>query len=191
MDALAAIAQARTEFQNRLSQIADEQWENATPCDEWNVRSLVNHMMLGDRMAVQLLSGMSVPEVLAGFGDDLVGGADDVHAAFASSADQMHALFAADGALDGTVQHPMGEIPRTTFIGFRVADYAIHAWDLARGIGADDRLDPELVEWLWADCQPMKDGLASSGMFGEGGSGTVPDGAPLQDLYLDTFGRRP
>lgn len=37
----------------------------------------------------------------------------------------------------------------------------------------------------------MKDGLAATGMFGEGASGTVADDAPLQVRYLDTFGRRP
>ncbi len=148
-------------------------------------------MMLGNRMTVQLLQGMATADVIAGLDDDLVGAAVDVRGEFATAADALHAGFAANGGLDGTVQHPMGEIPRTMFIGFRVCDYAVHAWDLARGLGIDDQLDADLVQWLWDDCQPMKDGLAATGMFGEGASGTVADDAPLQVRYLDTFGRRP
>lgn len=192
MEALQALAQARQEFEQRLAMIQDDQWANATPCGEWNVRDLVNHMMLGNRMTVQLHNAMATPDVIAGLNDDLVTEAQpDLQGVFASVADDLHAGFAADGGLDGTVQHPMGEIPRSMFAGFRVCDYAVHAWDLARGIGADDTLDPDMVQWLWDDCQPMKDGLAATGMFGEGASGTLPDDAPLQDRYLDTFGRRP
>ena len=191
MDALQALAQARQEFEQRLGSIQENQWQNATTCPEWDVRALVNHMMLGNRMTVQLLGGMATPDVIAGLNDDLVAEADDLGATFASVADEVHVGFAAEGGLDGTVNHPMGEIPRTMFIGFRVCDYAIHAWDLAQGIEADDQLDAELVQWLWDDCQPMKDGLAATGMFGEGASGTLGEDAPLQDRYLDTFGRRP
>lgn len=191
MDAIEALQQARTEFETRLAAITDDQWSNATPCTEWDVRALVNHMMLGNRMTVQLLGGAETSDVIAGLDDDLIEGVDDVPAAFRAVADALHADFAADGALEGTVSHPMGEIPRTMFIGFRVCDYAVHAWDLARGIGADDQLDPDLVQWLWEDCQPMKDGLAATGMFGEGASSSVAGDAPLQERYLDTFGRRP
>jgi uncharacterized protein (TIGR03086 family) len=192
MDALQALGQARQEFEQRLALVQDDQWDNPTPCEEWDVRTLVNHVMLGNRMTVQLLGGMATSDVIAGLNDDLLGEAEaDVRGAFASVADDVHASFAADGALDGTVQHPMGEIPRTMFIGFRACDYAVHAWDLARGISADDQLDEDMVQWLWEDCQPMKDGLAATGMFGEGASGTVGDDASVQHRYLDTFGRRP
>ena len=191
MDAVQALGQARTEFESRLELIQPDQWKNTTPCPEWDVAALVNHMMLGNRMTVQLLGGMDAPGVIAGLDDDLVAGAADVKADFATTADQLHADFAAEGALEGTVNHPMGEIPRSMFIGFRVCDYAIHAWDLARGLDVDDQLDADMVQWLWDDCQPMKDGLAATGMFGEGASGTVGEDAPLLDRYLDVFGRRP
>jgi uncharacterized protein (TIGR03086 family) len=191
MEALAALAQARTEFENRLRQVGAGHWDMATPCTEWNVRQLVNHMMLGNRMTVQLLSGASSADVIAGLNDDLVGEADDVVGSFVATADDLHAGFAAEGGLDGTVDHPMGQIPRTMFIGFRVCDYGAHAWDLARAIGADDTLDGDLVNWMWNDIQPMAGGLGALGIFGESASGTVDSDAPLQTRYLDLIGRRP
>jgi uncharacterized protein (TIGR03086 family) len=192
MDALQALTQARSEFESRLATVGTEQWNNPTPCSEWNVHQLVNHMLVGNRMTTQIQAGASHEEILAGFEDDLVAEAgDNLEGAFAALADAVHAGFAADGGLDGTVNHLMGEIPSTMFVGFRVCDYALHAWDLARGLGTDDRLDPTMIEWLWDDCQAMKDSVADTGMFGEGASGTVADDAPLQIRYLDTFGRRP
>ena len=65
------------------------------------------------------------------------------------------------------------------------------AWDLARAIGADDKLDPNLVSQMWDGIQPMAASLGELGMFGESSSGHVADDAPLQTRFLDLVGRRP
>ena len=85
----------------------------------------------------------------------------------------------------------MGEIPRTTFVGFRIMDNGTHAWDLARAIGVDDTLEAELVSQMWDDIQPMAGSLGELGIFGESSSGDVADDAPLQTRFLDLLGRRP
>lgn len=151
---------------------------------------LVNHLFLGNRMTAQMLAGTDVDAVIARLDDDLLGASSDPLADFAALADQVHEGFSADGALEGTVSHPMGEIPRSMFIGFRIGDYMTHAWDLARAIGADESLDAELVSHVWDDIQPRVEMLGESGMFGEGSSGDVADDAPLQERYLDLVGRR-
>jgi uncharacterized protein (TIGR03086 family) len=142
-------------------------------------------------MSVQLLAGGSQQEVIAGLGDDLMAGSTDPVADFVALATQMQESFAAPGGLDGTVDHPMGEIPRTTFIGFRIMDNATHAWDLARAIGVDEKLDDRMVGRMWDDIQPMAAGLGQLGIFGDSASGQVGEDAPLQTRYLDLVGRRP
>ena len=189
MDTLQALSRSRQEFESRLGQVGDEQWELPTPCTEWWVRDLVNHMLLGTRMTVQLLAGESRDNVIAGLDDDLM--TDDPVGDFAVLADQMEAGFAADGGLTGTVDHPMGEIPREMFIGFRMTDNTIHAWDLARAIGADEQLDADLVATLWAISEPQAGMLAETGIFGHGASGDVGEDAPVQARLLDVMGRRP
>jgi uncharacterized protein (TIGR03086 family) len=191
MDALEALSQASEEFERRLSQVNDDQWDLSTPCSEWTVRDLTNHVLLGTRMSVQLLAGGSQQEVIAGLGDDLMTGNQDPIADFVALAAQMQEGFAAPNGLEGTVDHPMGEIPRTMFVGFRIMDNATHAWDLARAIGADDTLDSDLVQRMWDDIQPMAGGLGELGIFGESSSGDVADDAPLQTRFLDLVGRRP
>jgi uncharacterized protein (TIGR03086 family) len=188
MDSLKALSRSRQEFETRLRQVGDDQWDLATPCTEWSVRDLVNHLLLGTRMTVQLLAGSTRADVVAGLDDDLVS-ADPV-GEFVALADQMEAGFGAADGLTGTVDHPMGEIPRQMFIGFRMIDNAVHAWDLARAIGADDQLDADLVSQLWDDIQPQASMLAETGIFGQGASGDVGEDAPTQTRLLDVLGRQ-
>jgi len=102
------------------------------------------------------------------------------------------AAFAAPGALDRRVAHPvMGDIPGTRFLGMRVGDAVLHAWDLARALGVDDELDQQLVSEVWAQMSPMAGFIGQSGFFGSGPSGEVGEDAPLQARLLDLSGRRP
>jgi hypothetical protein len=68
------------------------------------------------------------------------------------------------------------------------ADMLIHGWDLARGIDADERLDPELVTALAA----WFSGVAH--VYREGGAVAarpdVPDDADAQTKLLAEFGRQ-
>ena len=191
MEAVEALKAANAEFESRLRQVTSHDWDLPTPCPEWNVRALVNHVLLGTRMSIQILSGMPRQDVIAALDDDLMADTSDPVASFLELADQMVAGFSGPDGLAGMVEHPGGDFPRAVFAGFRVADGAVHAWDLARAIGADTTLDAELVQFAWDDVQPQRDMLVATGMFGDSASGTVGDDAPLQTRYLDLMGRRP
>jgi hypothetical protein len=73
---------------------------------------------------------------------------------------------------------------------FRIGGLTLHAWDLARA-SADENLDSELVEAVWAQLSPLAPFIAETGVFGVGPSGEVGEGAPLQVRLLDLSGRRP
>ncbi len=191
MEAIEALTTANDEFIARLEQVGDDQWELATPCSEWNVRALVNHVLLGTRMTNHVLSGMPREEVISYLDDDMMAETSDPVASFVELADQMVAGFSAPGGLEGTVEHPAGDFPRSMFCGFRVADGACHAWDLARATGTDEILNTGVVQYLWDEAQPQREMIAATGMFGDSSSGTVGDDAPLQQRYLDLMGRRP
>ncbi|MCP3975037.1 MAG: TIGR03086 family protein, partial [bacterium] len=190
MEAVEALIAANIEFESRLRQVATGDWTRSTPCSEWDVRGLVNHVLLGTRMSIQILAGMSVDEIISGLNDDLMTDTDPVKS-FRALADDMVDGFSGPGGLDGNVDHPAGQFPRSVFVGFRVADAAVHAWDLATATGDDVGLNAELVQWLWDDAQPQREMLSASGMFGDSASGDVPEDAPLQLRYLDLMGRRP
>jgi len=188
MDQFDALDRATEEAGRRVREVTSDQWDLPTPCGDWAVRDLVNHLVRGNVMSVMLLEGASRDEVFAMF--RTAKPEDDLVAAFEETVAQQNAAFRVPGALDQTVAHPMGEIPATLFIQFRTADAALHAWDLARAIGADEELDAELVAALYEGMLPMKDMMAGSGAFGSGASGAVADDAPTQTKLLDLAGRQ-
>ena len=195
MDSLDALDRARAEFERRLDAITDSQWELATPCTEMTVRGLVEHLSAGNRMAVLLLAGTGRDEALAEVramhtvdADPTPGG---TVATFRASADAQAAALREPGALDRTCHHFVGDVPGAQLLRFRIGDLTLHAWDLARAIGADETLDPELAEHVYTAMAPMASFIATTGMFGSGPSGAVDDDAPVQVRLLDLSGRRP
>jgi uncharacterized protein (TIGR03086 family) len=170
--------------------VTDDDWAKPTPCEGWTVRDLVHHVVGANRMAPLLLAGKPMEEAVAAMvGPEVLG--DDPVAAFVTSADDQEAAFRQPGALEATCHHPVGDIPGEMLFGFRVSDMALHAWDLARAIGADEELDPELVQLLWERMEPVAPFVTASGAFGTGASGEVGEDAPTQARLLDLSGRRP
>lgn len=66
-------------------------------------------------------------------------------------------------------------------------DVIIHSWDLARAVGAGERLDDELVAAAWSQLEPQKDMLQASGLFAP--PVPLPDDASLQSRLLALTGR--
>jgi uncharacterized protein (TIGR03086 family) len=188
MEPLDVLKASRTEFRRRLSVIGPDQWDLSTPCDHWSVREVVEHVVRGNHMAVLLLHGTSREDTLAAMAEPVP---EDLPGAFDDSADRQQAAFDEPGSVERLCHHPVGDIPGSQLLGFRTGDLALHAWDLARAIGADDTLDPDVVTAMWSAMSPMASFIGETGFFGAGPSGTVPDDAPLQQRVLDLSGRRP
>jgi uncharacterized protein (TIGR03086 family) len=91
-----------------------------------------------------LLDGATVDDVGDRFeGDQL--GADPV-TAWASAAAAAGEAIAASGALRRSVELSYGRRPAEGYCQEMTMDLAVHAWDLARGIMADEHLDEDLVD---------------------------------------------
>ena len=188
-DALTYLRLATDLFADRLAAVTPEQWTLPTPCTEWTVRDLVEHVTGGSRWAVALLDGRTAADALEtalapGFGDDIL---DDYRAA----AEAQCKGFATDGAMGRPCHHFIGDIDGHTFSWLRIADLSVHAWDLARATGGDERIGDDLVLAVWAVNSPRAQQIATLGVFGTGASGTLGYDAPLQDRLLDLVGRRP
>jgi uncharacterized protein (TIGR03086 family) len=174
------------EFGRRVAAIRDDQWHDATPCSEWDVRMLVNHLVYEDRWAPHLTKGETVEEVGDRYDGDQLG--DDPKGAWDDAIAGALAAFREPGVLERTVHLSFADVPGAEYLTQITGDHLIHAWDLARGIGADDALDPELVAWAWEMVQPQEPMLRASGMFGE--RVDVPADADTQTKLLAIVGRR-
>jgi uncharacterized protein (TIGR03086 family) len=189
MDAVEAIELSQAEFERRLREVAEDQWAWPTPCDQWSVRDLANHVVVGSRMYVALLDGCSSQEaaaILHGYalGDDPV---DD----FVRAAALVPDAFRRPGVLERTYPHPSRDVLGAELAWWRAEGNTIHSWDLARAIGTDERLNEDLVDAVWAQLEPVTEVLAQSGAFGQGSSGAVESTEPTQRRLLDICGRRP
>jgi uncharacterized protein (TIGR03086 family) len=132
---------AMSEFDARIREVPVDRWDDPTPCPDWSVRELVAHVVSEQFQVPERLG--AAPQLP---GDDPLG--DDPEAAWATAAEAAGAATEADDALEGTVQTPSGPLPAETYLRRRTLDLAVHAWDLARATGTDERLDEELVEVL-------------------------------------------
>lgn len=156
---------AMAEFDARVREVPPDRWGDPTPCDDWDVRDLVGHVVVEQLWVPELLAGRTVEEVGDRFSGDQLG--EDPVAAWDTSSRAAREAVTAPGALDGIVHTSAGQIPATAYVGQLTLDLAIHAWDLARAVGADEKLDEELVADLYEQVESTRDELAASGLFGD------------------------
>lgn len=186
-DTLSLHATALEEFDRRVRAIGSDQWHEPTPCSDWDVRALVDHLVTEQLWVPLLLDGATIEDVGDRFDGDQLG--DDPIAAWSRASAAARQAFTVPGALHRPVELSYGRRPAEGYCQEMTIDLAVHAWDLARGIGADERLDDDLVdavhEWVRRDA----DHLAAIGLFDP--PVPVAEDADTQSRLLAALGRHP
>jgi len=159
-----------------------------TPCTSWDVRALVNHIVYDARMFAETTQGRPRPPEA----EDLLD--DDWGPAYASASGALLEAWRQPGATEGTVSLPQGEVPKTWRLGQQIANFAVHAWDVAKATGQSTDLDPDVgryaLEWGKENLKPQFRGDPGSGKaFGQ--EVPAPADAPLYDRVAAFFGRTP
>lgn len=136
-----------------VGNITADQLSNTTPCDNFAVSGVLEHMIGGaTAFAAAFRGDAEAPEppsgdLLANFGPTLTALAESMHS---------------PGALDKTIQAPFGEVPGDTFARFVVLDGLVHAWDLAVSTGQSFEPPVALVDAVTAfgagALDPLRDG---------------------------------
>ena len=148
-------------------------------CASWST------LVYENRWTVPLIEGGTIAEVGDRYEGDLLG--DAPKAAWEESSAEAVRAVRADGALGRTVDLSSGPTPATEYVSQLFADHLIHAWDLARAVGADERLDPELVAACAAWFASMEETYRAIGAIGD--RPETPPGADAQTELLAAFGR--
>jgi uncharacterized protein (TIGR03086 family) len=177
---------ANEQFGAKVEAIAEGQWHDPTPCTEWDVRALVNHLVSENAWIPSLLAGRTIADVGSSLDGDLLG--EDPKHVWRSGAEEAGRAVDVDGAMDATVHISRGEVPGAEYVFEVLADLTIHGWDLARAIGADEAIDPELLDAVYPYYEPLVDLLKASGAFGP--VVEAPPGADRQTRLLAMLGRR-
>src|SRR5689334_1629597 len=120
---------AGDEFDRRGRAVGDDQWETTTPCTDWSVRDLVDHLGNADLWTPELFAGKTLEEVGSRLDGDLLG--QDPRGAWQSASRDALAAVQSDGALQRQVHVSWGEISGEEYASQLFTDHLIHAWDLA------------------------------------------------------------
>jgi uncharacterized protein (TIGR03086 family) len=160
-----------------IARVAPEQHALPTPCEGWDVTTLVTHVTGGlDRLATMVRGEQPDWKApLPPLGDDWAG------TFRTKAATLMDTWQTADPAQRHHVE-------------MQIAEHAVHTWDVVRATGQPEGdLDPAIAEhalvWAREALKPEWRGAGGGGAFG--GEVPVPQDAPVYDRLAGWFGRNP
>ena len=157
----------------------------ATPCADWEVRALLNHLLGEAQMMTDVNNGLASSKEH----DDVVGDGSALLAAWDSIAERNVASWRTSG-LDGDRTYFYGTFPAAACVVINLGEVAVHNWDLARATGMSFTIDDELAAPVYDlySAIPL-DGMRANGSLGP--EVAVPAGAPIADRLLGLLGRTP
>ncbi len=172
-------------FSKLIANVRSDQWTDPTPCSEWNVHDLVNHIVYENVWVPPLFEGKTIAEVGDQYDGDLLG--DDPQGAWENASSVARATVNAPGAMDAICHLSYGDLPGSSYLRDLTLDLIIHGWDLAKATGQDTTIDPESLQWADETVQPSLESFQSSGYFGTPQAGVSSD--DQQTRLLAQLGR--
>jgi len=125
MDPITQLEQLGPHLGGVVAGITPDQLDNPTPCREFTVRDVLEHMIGGATAFAAAYRGEAPGEP----------DQSDPLRSFGPALGDLVAAISAPGALDRTVQAPFGQVPGDTFARFLVLDGLVHGWDMATATG--------------------------------------------------------
>src|SRR5204862_3976951 len=110
-------------FGSNVAKIRGDQWGEQTPCADWDVRALVNHLVSEDLWTPPLMEGRTIAEVGDVFDGDVLG--EDPKGAWSSASEAALASTSPDGAMDSTVHLSFWDFPASEYASQLFADHLI------------------------------------------------------------------
>ena len=183
MDPIERIEKATEHTSKIVSNVKADQLSKPTPCSEFDVRLLLNHMIGGLGMLQAAASGAEakMPE-----GDQFGSNpGEDYDKGRAKLLDAVRG----EGALDGTWKMPFGELPAQMMASIAFVEHVTHGWDLAKATGQDTTIPDQLVKESLEVVTPMDAMWRMPGVCGP--KVEVPSDASLTDQFAGFMGRQP
>jgi uncharacterized protein (TIGR03086 family) len=179
MDPLVQLGQLGPVLANVVGGITPDDLDRPTPCAEFTVRGVLEHMITGATMFAAAYRATTAPR------PDL----SDALGAFGPALNDLAGAMTAPGALDRTVAAPFGEVPGETFARFVVLDGLVHGWDMATATGQPYDPPRELVAAADAFAHQALDGMRNGETFADAVEASA-GATPIERLAAYT-GRRP
>jgi uncharacterized protein (TIGR03086 family) len=169
----------RTASEWTLSKVAraGDQLDAPTPCDEWDVQALLNHMVETQQYFVQSARGEEASPPSPEPPDGLIG--DDAASAYERGRDASIETFSDDAVIERT----------GPTLGIYFSDTLLHGWDVAKATGQDTTMPAGLAQAAYDVMHGAFTDEHRTGVFKP--ELEVEDDASAQDKLLAFTGRDP
>ena len=182
-------ARAIVPFLAVLDDVRPDQLAAPTPCADYDVRRLLNHLLFWGPSLEGAARKESVPPPAAAETDvDLTGG--DWRGAVRAQLDRTVTAWSEPAAWAGPTR--MGgamELPAVLVGGMVVGELVVHGWDLARATGQHPEWDEDLLAYVDEEVAKSAEQGRAMGVYGP--EVAVPESAPTLDRLLGRSGRDP
>jgi uncharacterized protein (TIGR03086 family) len=165
-----------------ISAVGVERLGDPTPCREWSVRQVIDHVVAGNAMALGMLTAGRRPRR----GREHPG--DDPPGAFRESAHRLRGALSQPGVVERIHAGSSGAGPGLWILNLRVIELTVHSWDVAKATGQRTDIDPVLADWA---LRTLRDGLPPDrrgGPFGR--EQPAPAYLPIAERMAAFAGRR-
>jgi uncharacterized protein (TIGR03086 family) len=188
MDLLPTMGRVLDKAGEVVDNVEPSQLTASTPCTEWSVRDVINHVVGGATMFAECVESGSVADERLGqlMGGDNLG--EDYKGAFHTASDRARAAFGGEGALEKIVKLPFGEMPAGIALNIAVMDVMTHTVDIAKATGQKIDDDELLDTALTVGRQLITDSFRTPGMFDA--EQPAPADASAEDKLLAFAGRK-
>jgi uncharacterized protein (TIGR03086 family) len=169
--------------------IRPDQLDLPTPCGEWDVRRLVNHLVYWAGIVSERMARKEPMPTEAEVTEDTDHTAGDFAGRFAEHAGQAARAWAEPGALKGPTEMAGTSMPAEQAAALMLGELVVHGWDLAVATGQAYDCAPDVAERMVAVLAGIAPMGRSYGVFGD--EVPVPGDARALDRALGLSGRDP
>ena len=168
-------------FEQTVRTVRHEQWGDPTPCPDWDVRRLVEHVANNAGVFLKLV-GEPEPDLPPVAIDPLA----TWQASDASVRDALATPAIANREYDGYFGKSTFAEAIDSFLSF---DLVVHRWDLAHATGQDETIEAADITDVYRAAEGFGDALRLGGVCGA--AMEPPPGADEQTKLLAYLGRMP
>lgn len=136
------LAVSLDQVERQIEAMAPDDLSRATPCAEFDARTLIAHLVAVLRKLTVVRAGGEFAGV-ADPADDLP---DDGRSALLHSRAALDRAWTPDAALEARYVLPYGTMTGRELLDAYTHEFTVHAWDLAQVTGREGDLDPALAE---------------------------------------------
>lgn len=143
---LAALQTVTSRLTEAVASIELHHWNSETPCGDWDLTALVDHITGGNWFTVAILAGELAGDAMAATMERFGGESATIEAAILSLGEQV-AAFHRPEVLDQSWSHVAGDISGRQILRLRLHDLIVHSWDVEETLSPGANLPDDLVRW--------------------------------------------